>query len=72
MENSRAKCGPPDALEFYDAGHQAILDTKDGKTVDFTDLDNYITEMENFANILLQKLPSDILNECKVILQQFK
>ena len=31
MENSWAKCGPPDAPEFYDAGHQAILDTKDEK-----------------------------------------
>ena len=28
--------------------------------------------MENSADILLQKLPSDNLNECKVILQQFK
>ena len=27
---------------------------------------------KNSANILLQKLPSDNLNECKVILQQFK
>ena len=49
MENSRAKCGPPDALEFYDAGHQAILDTKDGKTVDFTDLGDCIIEMEKFC-----------------------
>ena len=46
MQNSWAKCGPPDAPEFYATGHQAILDTKDGKTVDFTDLDNYINEME--------------------------
>ena len=72
MQNSWAKCGPPDAPEFYATGHQAILDTKDGKTVDFTDLDNYINEMENSANILLEKLPNDILNECKVMLEQFK
>ena len=49
MENSLAKCGPPDAPEFYDAGHQAILDTEDGKTVDFTDLGDCIIEMEKFC-----------------------
>ena len=49
MENSWAKCGPPDSPEFYDAGHQAILDTEDGKTVDFTDLGDCITEMEKFC-----------------------
>ena len=28
--------------------------------------------MENSANILLEKLPVDILNECKLMLEQFK
>ena len=28
--------------------------------------------MENSANTLLEKLPNDILNECKLMLEQFK
>ena len=28
--------------------------------------------MENAANVLLEKLPNDILNESKVMLEQFK
>ena len=31
-----------------------------------------IEEMENSANTLLEKLPSDILNESKIMLEQFK
>ena len=72
MENSWAKCGPADAPEFYAKAHQAVLDTKEGKIIDFTELNNLINEMENSANILLEKLPSDILNECKLMLEQFK
>ena len=72
MEVNSAISGPPDAPEFYEKAHQAVLDTKDGKVVDFTELNNLINEMENSANILLEKLPSDILNECKLMLEQFK
>ena len=72
MEVNSAISGPPDAPEFYAKAHQAVLDTKDGKVVDFTELNNLIDEMENSANILLEKLPSDILNECKLMLEQFK
>ena len=72
MEVNSAISGPPDAPEFYAKAHQAVLDTKDGKVVDFTELNNLINEMENSANILLEKLPSDILNECKLMLEQFK
>ena len=35
-------------------------------------INNLIDEMENSANILLEKLPVDILNECKLMLEQFK
>ena len=72
MQNSWAKCGPADGPEFYSKAHQAVLDTKEGKPVDFTEINNLIDEMENSANILLEKLPSDILNECKLMLEQFR
>ena len=72
MQNSWAKCGPADGPEFYAKAHQAVLDTKAGKAVDFTEINNLIDEMENSANILLEKLPADILNECKLMLEQFK
>ena len=72
MQNSWAKCGPADGPEFYSKAHQAVLDTKAGKAVDFTEINNLIDEMENSANILLEKLPVDILNECKLMLEQFK
>jgi len=72
MEFHSAITGPPDAPEFYSKAHQAVLDTKDGKDVNFTKLNNLIDEMENSANTLLEKLPSEILNECKLMLEQFK
>ena len=72
MENSWAKCGPADGPEFYEKGHQAVLDTKEGKTVDFTEIYNLINEMEKSADTLLEKLPADILNESKLMLEQFK
>ena len=38
MENSWAKVGPPDAPEFYEEAHQAVLDTRDKKSKDFSTL----------------------------------
>ena len=72
MEFHFSISGPADAPEFYAKGHQAVLDTKEGKTVDFTELNKLIDEMENSDNALLEKLPNDILNECKLMLEQFK
>ena len=72
MEFSWAKCGPDDAPEFYEKAHQAVLDTKEGKTYDFTELDNMIDEMDNSVNTLLEKLPSSYLSESQLILEQFK
>ena len=72
MEFHFSISGPADAPEFYAKGHQSVLDTKEGKTVDFTELNKLIDEMENSANTLLEKLPNDILNECKLMLEQFK
>ena len=42
------------------------------ETVDFTELNKLIDEIENSDNTLLEKLPNDILNECKLMLEQFK
>lgn len=72
MENSWAKAGSPDAPEFYELGHQAVLDVSQGKSVDFSKLIELIEEMDNSATTLLEKLPSKILDECKKQLEQFK
>ena len=72
MEFSWAKCGPADAPVFYEKAHRAVLDTKEGKTVDFSELNQMINEMINAAEILLEKLPNNILNESQLMLEQFK
>ena len=72
MKFHSAECGPADAPEFYAKGHQAVLDTKEGKKVDFTELDKMINEMINSAEILLSKLPKNILEESQVMIEQFK
>ena len=72
MEFSIGKCGPADAPEFYERAHQAVLDTKEGKTVDFTELNQMINDMINAAKTLLEQLPSDILNEAQLQLEHFQ
>ena len=72
MENSWAKVGPPDGPEFYEKAHQAVIDTRDKILYDFTKVLNLIDEMENSAIILLEKLPSNILDECKPQIRQFQ
>ena len=71
MEFAWAKCGPPDAPEFYKIAHQTILDIKEDKIVDFTELYEKIEEMINAVTLLLEKLPSKILNESQLMLEQF-
>ena len=72
MEFKSCECGPADAPEFYAKAHQAIMDTKEGKNVDFTELNKTINEMINSADTLHDKLPSNILNESHLMLEQFK
>ena len=72
MDFNWAKCGPADAPEFYEKARQAVLDIKDGKIVDFTELDNLINEMENSADILLEQLSKDYLKEGQLMLEQFQ
>ena len=72
MEVFNLICGPADAPIFYEKAHQAVLDTKEGKNIDFIELDNLINEMEITAKTLLEKLPKNILKECKLMLEQFE
>ena len=72
MENDWAKVGPPDAPEFYELGHEAVLNLRDKKSVNVTSLLLLIEEMDESADILLEKLPPEILAECKKHLEQFK
>ena len=72
MENSWAKAGSPDAPEFYELAHQAVLDVSQGKSFDFSKLIQLIEEMEYSAITLLQKLPSKVLDECQQQLEQFR
>ena len=72
MEFNKAKCGPADAPEFYEKAHQAVLNTQRRKIVDFTELNGMINEMISSADILLNKLPGPLLNESKLMLEQFK
>ena len=72
MEFNKAKCGPADAPEFYEKAHQAVLNTQRRKIVDFTELNGMIKEMISSADILLNKLPGPLLNESKLMLEQFK
>ena len=72
MKFKSCECGPADAPEFYAKAHQTITDTKEGKIVDFTELNKTINEMINSADTLLDKLPSNILNESHLMLEQFK
>ena len=72
MENSWANTGPADAPEFYELGHEAVLNLKAEKSLNVSSLLELIDEMENSADILLEKLPPEILSECKKHLKQFK
>ena len=73
MDNhSWAKVGPPDAPEFYELAHQILLESRNKKRVDTTTLMELIDEMEESADILLEKLSPEILSECKPHLKQFK
>ena len=69
---NKSQVGPPDAPEFYQTGHQAILDTKLNKNFNFSLIIEMIDEMEKSADILLQNLEPKILSECKFQLEQFK
>ena len=72
MKNSWADCGPDDAKYFSSSANIVLMGARKGRTVDFTTLENYISEMENAADTLLTRLPQKYLVECKPQLEQFK
>ena len=73
MENrKKSQVGPPDAPEFYDISHQAVLDTKLNKNYNFSLIIELINETEKSADTLLNNLEPKILSECKLQLEQFK
>ena len=72
MENSWAKVGSPDAIEFATAANNLIYDMGKKSFVDFAPLEEKISEAERAADILLEKLPQKYLAECKPQLEQFK
>jgi len=72
MEKSDTiKCGPADAPEFYEEGHQTVLDYQAQIPHDYTLLQDLLDEMQTSYNTLMNELQEDLLAECLVQLQQF-
>ena len=72
MENSWAKVGAPDAIEFATTAHNLIYDMGKKSFVDFAPMEKKINELERAADILLKRLPKKYLAECKPQLEQLK
>lgn len=72
MENSWAKVGAPDAIEFDTAAHNLLYDMGKKSFIDFKPLEQKINETERAANLLLKRLPQKYLAECKPQLEQLK
>ncbi|MBR6013779.1 MAG: beta-N-acetylglucosaminidase domain-containing protein [Selenomonadaceae bacterium] len=72
MENSWAKVGADDGKRFNTAAYLVLNGLKNNHEVDFAPLEKIIDEMENSASNLLEKLPQNILKECRPQLEQFQ
>ena len=72
MENSWAKVGAPDAIEFSTTAFVLLNDLGNKSFVDFAPLEKKIDEMDLAADILLKRLPQKYLAECRPQLEQFK
>ena len=72
MENSWAKVGPDDGRNFNTLAYLVLNGLKNNHSVDFAPLEKNIDEMERAAFNLLDKLPAEILAECRPQLEQFK
>ena len=72
MENSWAKVGPPDAIEFATEADNLVYDMGKKTFVDFAPMEKRIAEMDRAADILLTYLPQTYLAECKPQLEQLK
>ena len=72
MENSWAKVGPPDAIEFATLAHNLLYDMGKKSFVDFKPLEQKIDETARAVELLLRRLPRKYLAECKPQLEQLK
>ena len=72
MENSWAKVGAPDAIEFSTTAFVLLNDFGKKSFVDFAPLEKKIDEMDRAADTLLKRLPQKYLAECRPQLEQFK
>ncbi len=73
MENDWANCGAEDAPEFETAASLVISSARSGRSLLSTDeLSVQIDNMERAADILLENLSPEYLEECKPQLEQFK
>ena len=72
MENSWAKVGAPDAIEFATLAHNLLYDMGKKSFVDFKPLEQKIDELERATNLLLRRLPKKYLAECKPQLEQLR
>lgn len=72
MENSWAKVGAPDAIEFSTIAFNLLNDLRKKNSADFVPMEMKIIEMERAADILLRRLPQKYLEECTPQLEQFK
>ena len=72
MENSWAKVGAPDAIEFSTIADNLLSDMGKKTFLDFTTLEGKINEIDRATDILLKRLPQKYLAECKPQLEQLK
>lgn len=72
MENSWAKVGSPDAIEFSSAAYIVLSDAAKKIPIESAPLEQMIDNMEHAADLLLNRLPQKYLDECRPQLEQFK
>lgn len=72
MENSWAKVGAPDAIEFSTAAANLMSDMGRKSFIDFAPLERQIDRTERAVNVLLKRLPKKYLAECKLQLEQLR
>ena len=72
MENSWAKVGAPDAIEFSTAAANLMSDMGRKSFIDFTPLERQIDRTERAVNVLLKRLPKKYLAECTPQLEQLR
>ena len=72
MENSWAKVGAPDAIEFSTAAANLMSDMGRKSFIDFASLERQIDRTERAVNVLLKRLPKKYLAECTPQLEQLR